>query len=140
MHSSATDTLTFTIDGVSQTFNLGPSVTGWNLISLMAKGSTSGPNVRTSNISNLMLDGNSLTNDTLTDSSNQKNGVRLTGEVFSDFTLSGDVTLSWVGTTPTGSSVEMFVGVGSAVPIPATVWLLGSGLGLLAVRRRRSAN
>lgn len=138
-HSSVTGDLVLSIDGTSLTWDL-PELWGYGQISIMAKGATTGggSNVYTSTISDLRLDGILLTNNVLSDNNNGKNGLRLTGQYYSDFSLTGDLTMGWIGSNPSSSRIEMFVGVAQAVPLPAGVWLMGSGLfSLLALRRRK---
>ena len=54
-----------------------------------------------------------------------------------DFTLSGQVTMDWVGAKPTQSQLSYQIKGGNPVPLPGAVWLLGSGLvGLFGLRRR----
>lgn len=140
-HSLATGDLVLSIGNTVMTWDFAGS-TAFNELSIMAKGATTGEgnNVYTSTISDLRLDGILLTNNVLSDDDNSRNGLRLTGKTFSDFILSGDLTFSWAGATPSGSRIEMFLGVNDSVlvPVPAAAWLFGSALGLLLVKTRRS--
>jgi len=62
----------------------------------------------------------------------------LTGSSLANgFTLTGDQTLSWMGTRPTNSNLAYQIKVAEAVPEPATIATLGLGLAAI-LRRRRS--
>ena len=139
VHSTATQELTLSIGGTQIAWDMA-DILGWNELSVLAKSSANAGGTYTSTITNLVLNGTALGNDTLSASDGAKSGVNLSGELFSDFTLTGQLALSWTGATPSNSRIEMFVGVAQAVPVPlpAAFWLLGSGLMMLLASARHN--
>jgi hypothetical protein len=96
----------------------------------------------TSTVSNLTLDGDLLSNNSLTSTGNSKSGVYLTGMTFSDFTLTGNKAFTGID-TGCDACTEMFIGVDQVivVPVPASVWLFGSGLPeLVGITRRKKSS
>jgi len=99
-------------------------------------------------IDNLVLSSNATgTYDVLNDplatgvKKDKSNAILLTEEVyglFSDCTISGDMTFSWTGNKIKKHDLKFMVGVPDqvVVPVPAALWLFGSALGLLGAVRR----
>ncbi len=138
-HDSSTGDLTFTIDGYSSTWARTPCY-GYQKIAVLAKVNSGDGNVWTSTIVGLDLDGVAPTPSTiLANQTTTKKLLEISDGLFADFCLTGEVAFSWIVDPPDGSRAEMFIGAyeESAVPIPATLWLFGSGLAGLAGLRRK---
>lgn len=141
---------TATLGGVSTTFVVG-APTSFNALLIRTATPGTGTSVQ---LSNLALDGTTLNgggfaNDYDTDATDPSRlikwlGVSNAGDLASGFSLTGDVTLSWSGSAPTGSNLAFQVKAANGptqVPMPATLALMGiglAGLGAATAWRRRA--
>jgi hypothetical protein len=132
-HNATTGELTFEIGGTSSVWDYGAN-SAFGKISILAKSSDD----QDSSVSNLEFNSNSLINGSLS-ASNSKEGVYLesTNGLFSDFTVSGELTLN-SGNKDAGSAMYIGVDDVQVVPIPAAAWLFGSALmGMAGIGYRR---
>jgi hypothetical protein len=143
-------TATATLGGATVNFSVGaPSA----FDALLIRTATPGAGTSVA-LSNLALDGNplnggSFTNDYDSDAADGDRlvkwlGVSNAGDLASGFSLTGDVALSWTGSAPGQSNLAFQVKTAdgpNAVPVPATLALMGlglAGLGVIAARRKRA--
>jgi hypothetical protein len=89
-------------------------------------------------LSNLVVDGNAYGGSLLANNTNTLDYLLITG-ITNNFTLTGKATLSWTGSIPNNSNLDMTVkaGYGAAVPEPLTILGAGVAAGFGAFFKKR---
>jgi hypothetical protein len=109
--SRAGDDLTFTMGGYSATYN-GADVSEINLLVFRAASATDS----TASLSKLILNGTSLSGPSAGNGARNSNIVE--GIDAGNFTLTGNVTLSWSGSPPVGSNLAVQIKAFDSVAVP----------------------
>ena len=153
-HNAALGRLTFTLGSDVYEMDFADN-TGWETIGLEIKIRDPDTKPRTLTLDNLYFQSagvadTALSNDSFFVSNSGAPGVERQTALYiqddstvylGDFTLSGNMTFAWSGEEAEAGDLRFRIGADgqvTGVPIPAAVWLFGSGLiGLIAFAKRR---